>query len=237
MKRNWEALVLKAFGGRTFQLTVLDSEPVGDHYQRLLIDGGELLQTCEVHPTMWIRLWFDNEGRSHQRAYTLVDPDPDSGRFHLVFALHDGCATRWATSARPGDTIEATVQGSSFTLPDPAPTRVYLIGDAASLPAINSLLDVAGPASATVWIEYAHEGERVLPLRTRPHDEVVWVPRRDNGGHLVETVTTALDAGDDGALYWVACEAASTRNIVKHLRRTLGVGKENVDALAYWRVR
>ncbi|AEB45431.1 siderophore-interacting protein [Micromonospora maris] len=237
MKRNWEALVLKAFGGRSFQLTVLDNEPVGDHYQRLLIDGGDLLQTCGVHPTMWIRLWFNNEGRSHQRAYTLVDPDADSGHFYLVFALHDGCAARWAMSARPGDTIEATVQGSSFTLPDPAPARLYLVGDAASLPAINSLLDAAGPASATAWLEYAHEGEQVLSLHTRPHDEAVWVPRRDNGSHLVDTVTAALSAADDEALYWVTCEAASTRSIVKHLRRRLGVDKEKVEALAYWRAR
>ncbi|WBB52814.1 siderophore-interacting protein [Verrucosispora sp. WMMD573] len=237
MKRNWEALVLKAFGGRNFELTVLENEPVGDRYQRLLVDGGDLLRTCGVHPTMWIRLWFDNEGRPHQRAYTLVDPDADSGRFQLVFALHDGCAARWATTARPGDTIEATVQGSSFTLPEPAPGRLYLIGDAASLPAVNSLLDAAGPVSASIWLEYAHDGERNLPLRTRPHDEVVWVPRRDEGQHLVDTVTTALTAAQEDGLYWVACEAASTRSIVKHLRRGLGVGKEQVAALAYWRAR
>lgn len=43
MKRNWEALVLRAMGGRNFRLTVLDTEPVGDRYRRLLMDGGGLL--------------------------------------------------------------------------------------------------------------------------------------------------------------------------------------------------
>ncbi|MGS2619624.1 siderophore-interacting protein [Micromonospora sp. LZ34] len=237
MKRNWEALVLKAMGGKDFKLTVLASEPVNGHYHRLLVDGGGLLETCGVHPTMWIRMWFDNDGRPHQRAYTLVDPDPATGRFHLEFALHDGCAARWATAARPGDTIAATVQGSAFALPDPAPTHLFLAGDAASLPAVNSLLDAAATIPATVWLEYAHEGEKALAPRARDHHEVTWVPRRDGGRHLVETVTAAIPSAPDGAFYWVACEAASTRGIVKHIRKGLGVPKQRVEALGYWSAR
>ena len=73
MKRNWEALMLRAMGGRDFTLTVRGTESVGGHYQRLLLDDGGLLAASEPHPTMWIRLWFDDGGRAHQRAYTLVD--------------------------------------------------------------------------------------------------------------------------------------------------------------------
>ncbi|MEU5549701.1 MULTISPECIES: siderophore-interacting protein [unclassified Micromonospora] len=236
MKRNWESLVLKAMGGRNFRLTVLDSAPVNERYQRLLVDGGGLLQECEVHPTMWIRLWFDNDGRAHQRAYTLVDPDPETGRFHLEFALHDGVAARWAGAARPGDTIEATVHGTGFALPDPAPRHLYLVGDAASLPAVNSLLDSARDIPATVWIEYAHEDEKELAARARAHHEVVWVPRRDDGRHLVDTVRDGMKASD-GGYYWVACEAATARSIVKHIRRGLGVGRQQLTGVGYWNAR
>ncbi|MEV1328458.1 siderophore-interacting protein [Micromonospora costi] len=236
MKRNWEALVLKAMGGRDFRLTVLDTEPVARHYQRLLVDGGGLLESCGVHPTMWIRLWFDNDGRPHQRAYTLVDPDPATGRFHLEFAIHDGCAARWATNARVGDTIAATVQGSAFHLPDPAPEHLYLVGDAASLPAVNSLLDAGADIPATVWLEYAHEGEQALTPRAHAQHQITWVPRRDGGRHLVDTVCAALPAGDR-THYWVACEAASTRSITRHVRRTLGAGRHQLTSLAYWSAR
>ncbi|WDZ83522.1 siderophore-interacting protein [Micromonospora cathayae] len=237
MKRNWEALVLRAMGGREFRLTVLESTPVNDHYQRLLVDDGGLLAACGSHPTMWVRLWFDAAGRPHQRAYTLVDPDPATGRFHLEFALHDGRAARWATEAKPGDTIDATVQGTGFTLPDPTPRHLYLVGDAASLPAVNSLLDAAADVPATVWLEYAHQGEQALTPRTRTGQQVTWVPRRDDGRHLVDTVRAGLDRAEDGAFYWVACEAASTRGIVRHLRRGLGVGRQQVSALGYWTAR
>lgn len=233
MKRNWEGLVLKVLGGRDFRLTVLRNEPVNGHYQRIHVDGGGLLESCDLHPTMWIRLWFDNDGRPHQRAYTIVDPDPATGRFSLEFALHDGCAANWVRSASVGDTIDATVQGSAFTLPDPAPGHLYLVGDPASLPAINSLLDTADTIPATVWLEYSHDGERELPLRSRPHHQVTWVPRQDDPAQLLTTIKAALSASDDG-LYWVACEARSTRAIARHLRQDLGIDKKRVVALGYW---
>jgi hypothetical protein len=47
---------------------VLASERVNGRYQRLDVDGGGLLEACGIHPTMWIRLWFDRDGRAHQRA-------------------------------------------------------------------------------------------------------------------------------------------------------------------------
>lgn len=233
MKRNWETVLLKALGGRDFRLTVLATEPVGDRYQRLRMDDGGLLKACGVHPTMWIRLWFDNNGRPHQRAYTLVDPDPTAGQFSLEFALHDGCAARWATAAAAGDSIDATVLGSKFAWPDPRPEHVYVIGDAASLPAVNSLLDSAGDIPATVWLEYAHDGERALPVRSRQTDSVTWLPRGEQGRQLVDSVRAELPASAR-AFYWVACEASTTRTLVKHLRRDLGVDKRRVSALAYW---
>ncbi|WP_425270426.1 SIP domain-containing protein [Micromonospora chersina] len=43
--------------------------------------------------------------------------------------------------------------------------------------------------------------------------------------------------GSGDAHYWVAVEAASTRDITRHLRRTLGVGRHQVTSLGYWSVR
>jgi NADPH-dependent ferric siderophore reductase len=184
---------------------------------------------------MWIRLWFDRDGRAHQRAYTIVDPDPATGRFSLEFAVHDGTAARWALAAAPGDTVDATVQGSTFTLPAPKPARWFGIGDAASVPALNSLFDTLPAVPGTIWLEYAHDDERELPLRARSAHEVTWLPRKDGGAHLVSTVCAALPAAPD-AFYWVAVEAASTRAITKRVRRGLGVDKDRVSSLAYWRV-
>ncbi len=46
------------------------------------------------------------------------------GSVSLDFAMHDGIAANWARGAQPGDTVEATVQGSAFDFPKPLPRRV-----------------------------------------------------------------------------------------------------------------
>ncbi|MDX3784154.1 siderophore-interacting protein [Streptomyces europaeiscabiei] len=156
---GWEGAVLKLLRGKDFVFTVTGAEQVTEHYRRLHLGDGGMLAVTGVHPTMWVRLWFDAAGKPHQRAYTLVDPDPAAGTFSLEFALHDGHASDWARAAKPGDTIEATVHGTAFTDPDPTPSHILAIGDPASLPALNSLLDALPSAPATIWFETSTETE------------------------------------------------------------------------------
>ncbi|MFF5309910.1 siderophore-interacting protein [Streptomyces massasporeus] len=234
--RGWEGAVLKLMRGKDFEFTVTDVEEVTPEYRRLRFTDGGLLATTGVHPTMWVRLWFDNAGKPHQRAYTLVDPDAGAGTFGLEFALHEGCASDWARAARPGDTIEATVQGTGFDHPDPAPSHVFAVGDPASLPAINSLLDALGSAPATVWFE---GGDDDLPFRTDPdRHELRKVPRQDSGAHLVDRVKSDLPAllqGTADPYVWIACDTVTTRALTAYVRKELGLPKQRVHALGYWR--
>ncbi|MEU8652814.1 siderophore-interacting protein [Streptomyces sp. NPDC048737] len=229
--RGWEGAVLKLMRAKDFTLTVTGAEDVTPHYRRLHLTDGGLLATTGVHPTMWVRLWFTNAGRPHQRAYTLVDPDPAAGTFSLEFALHEGAACDWARAAGPGDTIEATVQGTDFTRPTPAPSRVLVIGDPASLPAINSLLDALGPAPATIWFEGDGDG---LPFRTdlARHDL-----RRTPRTELVDRVKTelpALLAATPDPYVWIACDTRTTRTLSAYVRKDLAVPKERTNAVGYW---
>lgn len=232
--RGWEGAVLKLFRAKDFTFTVTGTEDVTAGYRRLRLTDGGMLAATGVHPTMWVRLWFDNAGKPHQRAYTLVDPDPVAGTFGLEFALHEGCASDWARAANPGDTVEATVQGTGFEEPAPAPSRVFVIGDPASLPAVNSLLGALGSAPATVWFEGTLDG---LPWRAGPdRHEVREVPR--SGTALVERVRAdlpALLASTPDPYVWIACDTATTRALSAYVRKELGVPKQRVHALGYWR--
>ncbi|MFJ4558150.1 siderophore-interacting protein [Streptomyces massasporeus] len=234
--RGWEGAVLKLMRGKDFEFTVTDVEDVTPDYRRLRFTDGGLLAATGVHPTMWVRLWFDNAGKPHQRAYTLVDPDAGAGTFALEFALHEGCASDWARSAKPGDTIEATVQGTGFDHPDPSPSHVFAVGDPASLPAINSLLDALGSAPATVWFE---GGDDDLPFRTDPdRHELRKVPRQDSGAHLVDRVKSDLPGllqGTADPYVWIACDTVTTRALTAYVRKELGLPKQRVHALGYWR--
>ncbi|WP_030264700.1 siderophore-interacting protein [Streptomyces sp. NRRL B-24484] len=239
MGHGWEGIVLRLMRGRDFEFTVTGVEEVTDHYRRVAFTDGGMLAETGAHPTMWVRVWFDDAGRPHQRAYTLVDPDPDAGTFSLEFALHDGCASDWARKAAPGDTVQATVQGSAFTAPDPLPRQLFVIGDSASVPAVNSLLGALPEVPATVWLETQHDSDEHLPLRADPERHSVRrLPRRDAGAHLVAEVREALPAlltDPAGAYVWIACDTATTRALTQFARKDLALPKQRVNALGYWR--
>ncbi len=237
--KGWEGVVLKLLRGKDFTFTVTGAEDVTEHYRRVYFTDGGLLAAAgeSLHPTMWVRVWFQNAGRPHQRAYTLVDPDPQNGTFCFEFALHDGVASAWARGARAGDTIEATVQGTGFSAPAPAPERLLVIGDPASLPAINSLLDAFPTTPATIWFETQHTSDAELPVRLDAgrHD-IRRVPR--DGTALADRVRAELPEllGDPASAYvWLACDTATTRALTAYLRKDLGLPKQRVNGLGYWR--
>ncbi|WP_256106980.1 siderophore-interacting protein [Streptomyces sp. ODS05-4] len=237
MGHGWQGTVLKLMRGKDFTFTVTSVDRVSERLHRLSFTDGGMLAATGVHPTMWVRLWFPGGAKPHQRAYTLVDPDPDAGTFTMDFILHAGAASDWARTAGPGDTIEATVQGSAFTVPAPLPSRLLVVGDPASRPAIDSLLAALPGVPATVWYETTHTADDDHPPRggAAPR-EVIRIPRRDGGGGLVETVREALPGRwDESAYLWIACDTATTRVLAGFARKELGVPKDRLHALGYWR--
>ncbi|MFE9741905.1 siderophore-interacting protein [Streptomyces sp. NPDC006477] len=237
MGHGWQGAVLKLMRGKDFTFTVTGAEQVTEDYRRVHFTDGGLLAAAGVHPTMWVRIWFDSAGKPHQRAYTLVDPDVEAGTFSLEFALHDGVASHWARDCAPGDTVDATLQGTGFETPDPAPARLLVVGDPASLPAVNSLLDALPDVPATIWFETQHASDEDLPFRLDPaRHELRRVPRRDGGADLVARVKAELPALADPASYvWIACDTATTRTLATYARKELALPKERVHALGYWR--
>ncbi|ADB29889.1 FAD-binding 9 siderophore-interacting domain protein [Kribbella flavida DSM 17836] len=237
MRHGWEGVVLKLLRGKDFVFTVTGSERVTERYQRVHFTDGGLLAAAGAHPTMWVRLWFDNAGKPHQRAYTLVDPDVEAGTFSLEFALHDGCAADWSLKAQPGDTIDATLQGTDFEVPDPLPGRMVVIGDPASLPAINSLLGAVPDLPATIWFEIGHDSDLELPLRLDPVRHELRPVHRDTGD-LVGDVKAGLSdlVGDPAtAFVWIACDTVITRTLSAYALKELRMPKDRVKALGYWR--
>ena len=229
--RGFAGTVLKLMRAGDYRLTVTGRREISPHYLRLSFNAGGMLAEQAVHPTMWIRMWFADGDKLHQRGYTLVDPDPAAGTVDIEFALHDGIASHWARAAQPGDTIEVTVLGSKFAIPEPAPAGYVIVGDSASLPAINSLLKSKGDTPARVFLEAGHDEDKDLPVV--PGADVTWVDRKNAGRALLEAVrSAAFDAADHFG--WVACDNRTTRSVVNVLREDFGIPRKSIKAQAYW---
>lgn len=229
--RGFAGAVLKLLGADDYRLTVTGRREISPHYVRLSFDAGGLVRGNSLHPTMWIRIWFADGNKVHQRGYTLVDPDPKADTTDIEFALHDGIASQWAQAAQPGDTVEATVLGSKFSIPEPPPAGYVIVGDTASLPAINSLLQSIDGAPARVFLEAGYDDDKDLPV-ARDAD-VTWVDRKDGGKALVEAVkSAAFDASDHFG--WAACDHRTTRWVAKVLREDYGISRNSMAVRAYW---
>ncbi len=231
--RGLGGAVLKLLGAADYRLTVTGRHDISPHYVRLSFDAGGMLSEHPPHPTMWIRMWFGDGDRLHQRGYTLVDPDPAADTVDIEFALHGGLASRWAKTAQPRDVVKATVLGSKFAVPAPPPAGYVIVGDTASLPAINSLLTATDGEPARVFLEAGYDDDRSLPVAGDA--SVTWVDRADDGKALVAKVkSAAFDAR--GHFGWVACDSRTTRSLTRVLQHDFGIPRKSIAARAYWMV-
>lgn len=233
MSRGIQGLVLRALGADDYRLTVTGKQEITDNYLRVSFNAGGLLGHHESHPTQWIRMWIPNGDKLQQRGYTLVDPDVANDSFDVEFALHDGPAADWAVSAEIAEKIDATVMGSKFAIPSPSPSEYLIFGDPASLPAINSLLAAIGDVPARVWLEWQHESDQKLPIKTRSATTVHWLERGTKGQAIRDSASRLVCASD--AFGWVACEFHTTRDITKSLKNIHKLPKASIKAQAYWK--
>ncbi|MGH8883271.1 MAG: siderophore-interacting protein, partial [Stackebrandtia sp.] len=230
MGRGSNGVIMKVWRAEDYRLTVTSTERLTDEYIRIGFTAGGLLADHPVHPTQFIRLWIPDADtdKLHHRGYTLIDQDPDNDHFYIEFAVHHGPAGDWAERAEVGEVIETSVLGSNFQLPTAQPSEYVIFGDTASLPAINTLLEAIGDTPARVWLEWQYESDPTLPVRNKPHQKVTWMQRIDDGRAMREQAEELTVAPDTFA--WVACDAATTRAIVKTFRNTHTLPKTQIKA-------
>ncbi|MBF6083707.1 siderophore-interacting protein [Nocardia cyriacigeorgica] len=235
MGKGTNGVLMKIWRADDYRLRVTSTETVTDKYVRIGFAANGLLADHPVHPTQWIRLWIPDAttDKLHHRGYTLIDQDPAADHFYIEFALHGGPASQWAERAAVGDEIESTVLGSDFELPEVTPSEYLIFGDTASLPAINTLLESIGDTPARVWLEWQFESDVTLPVRNKPHHQVTWLQRIDDGRLMRETAQELTCPGD--AYAWVACDGHTTRSIVKTFKTSHNLPKTQLKYRAYWK--
>ncbi|MBP2336440.1 NADPH-dependent ferric siderophore reductase [Saccharothrix coeruleofusca] len=205
----------------------------------------ELSYTEDEHGMGWYRAFTSvpEQRRPWMRSYTVRRYDPLRQEIAVDFVLHEhgaGPATRWAASARPGDTIGRYGPAAAYARPLGAADWYLFAGDETAVPAIATLVASLPPATpATAVIEVRDEAEEQR-LPTRARLSVRWVHRGDQPPGLGDGLLRAVRATDfppgEGRA-WVAGEAGVVRAIRAHLVRERGLPKPAVDFSGYWRLR
>ncbi|WFF08929.1 ATP-binding cassette domain-containing protein [Micromonospora sp. WMMD1076] len=236
-KRGFTGVVMRSYGVREHEVTVLGRELLAPHVVRVRLSSPTLFQDAMAAPTAWLRFWFPDpyDGTTeHQRAYTISSADEATGEFAIDMVLHEptGPASAWARDVEPGRTIIATSLGSSrFAVPDDPPAGYLLIGDSASIPAINTILDtVPAHVPVEVYLEQHTEDDPRIPVTAHPRSRVHWVPRRGPA-----SLAAAIEGRDWSNWYaWAGPEAGSLKHLRTRLRDEFGFPKSELYAQAYW---
>jgi ATP-binding cassette subfamily B protein IrtA len=237
MGRGFQGAVLRGFGARDHLATVVNTCYVAPHCLRVTMSSPTLFEDAASGPTAWVRFWIPDPSGSkteHQRAYTFAWTDENAGTFAIDIVLHQpaGPACEWAVKAKPGDTVPVVSLGSAkFTVPDELPAGFLLIGDSASIPAINSILAALPPdVNVEVYLERHCPEDDLIPLTDHPCRRLHWVDRAS-----ATSLAEAIETRDWSNWYvWAAAEAGSLKLLRTRLRDTFGFPKSEMHVQAYW---
>lgn len=240
MARGLQGVMMRGFGARDHEVTVLGKEWLAPHFLRIRLVSPTVFDDAVAEPTSWLRFWFpDPEGSEteFQRAYTISEADTSTGHFAIDVVLHDpaGPASSWARTVEPGATVAAMSMGSKgfAVADDPAdrPAGYLLIGDAASTPAINGIVGaIPHDIPVEVYLEQHHDEDLDIPLAEHPRLRVHRVRPAD-----ATTLASAIESRDWSNWFaWAGPEAGVLKHLRTRLRDEFGFPKQEIHAQAYW---
>ncbi|WP_327674589.1 siderophore-interacting protein [Kitasatospora sp. NBC_00458] len=192
----------------------------------------------------WYQTWrgMDPAVRPVLRTYTVRAQRRDPDEIDIDIAVHGdhGPGSRWAVAAAPGDRVLVCgpaveeAGGVEFRLPQGA-DWVLLAGDESALPAVAAILDeLPAGLPVRVFAEIEGPGEEGYLPTGRPGVEVTWLYRDRDAQVLPAAVRAAeLPAGEPYA--WIAGEAATVRELRRHLVGERGIDRRAVCFMGYWR--
>lgn len=217
-------------------LTVLRSERLTPHMQRITLTGGDLEGFTSLAPDDHVKIFLPNGGEPERRDYTPRRFDAAAGELVLDFALHDaGPATAWALTAAPGAKLNiGGPRGSQVIVGDIG--HWLLIGDETALPAIGRRIEEAGAGTAITALigvpgpEDEQEFVSAATVRTR------WIHRPEAESADAEPLLAPLRDMDlpPRTFVWIAAEAGVTRALRAHLLEERGFAKHWIKASGYW---
>ena len=228
---------MRAYGAKDHDVTVTDTKLISPGFRRVYMHSDTLLEGGVFATSSAIRFWFpDHEGKDfeHARGYTLVEGNEETGNFAVDFVLHEpaGPASHWASQAEQEMSLKATPFGSTrFDLPEELPAGYLLIGDSASIPAINGILGVVPPeVPIEVYLEEHSDTDHLIPLVEHPRANVHWIPRRGEA-----SLAAAIESRDWSNWYmWATPESGSLKNLRGRNKEEFGFPRSETHAQAYW---
>lgn len=256
-----EALLAGTAGFRTFLTEVVAVEDVTPTLRQVTVRGEDLASFAPVGPDTFLFVLLPPPGRTELTIgndfrweavpempeedrpvgayYTLRRWRPEAREIDLWGVLHEGAgpAGTWFEQVRPG--APAALWGPRTAFEPPEGTDGYLLAaDETGLPAVAVILETLPADTPIVVLAEADDPATAPPLPDHPGAIVHWSYRH---GAEAGTTTLLADAARSVTLpgtspyVWGGGESRAMTAVRKHVRRALGLPREQVSLVAYWR--
>lgn len=219
--------------------TVEECEPFTPRMRRVRV-AGPALRGLDWRPGQHVRLKVGDvlstravlSGfRDVLRSYSVWRYDPDGAMDVCVLDHAEaGPGARWGRGARVGQRVLLTRPDGRLVLRDGSPYHLF-VGDETAAPAFGAMLR-ALPEGERVFGAVAVADERPPVPRA---GELTWVgrddaPERDRLVHVVRDLPLPEEPGTA----YVAGEAGTCRDVLRHLVRERGWPRAAVRVKAFW---
>ncbi len=232
---------------RRRMLTVASTELLTPRMRRFGFTSPDLHDFVSASHDDHVKLFFpavgnDADGRQTcMRDFTPRRFDKSMGMLIIDFALHEaGPATRWATAAQIGDTLEIGGPRGSTIIPDDFDWYL-LIGDETALPAIGRRVEElrAGVPVATFVLMEAGETQHFQSkdVQTRAAWTPRWIARNGSpdDASLLRTALADYTLPSGEGFVWIAAEASVARSVRNYIIEDLGHPRQWTKAAGYWK--
>ncbi|TGQ69920.1 siderophore-interacting protein [Mesorhizobium sp. M00.F.Ca.ET.186.01.1.1] len=241
------------------EMTVTEVRHLTPHMRRVRLAGANLhrfakfggmhirmlFPTKHVPDPLWpvlgangLPVWPADDRKPVARVYTIRALDVAKGIIDVDFLVHPGesVGAAWAMQAAPG--MKIGIMG-----PVGRPVRQaewYVMGaDETGLPALARMLEtLPAQTRGLAFVEIADQREK-QQIDNATGIELHWLTRNGvpAGGDrlLAETVRSVTWPRGASTFGWFAAEAAAAKVVREHWRSTLGLGRDETLAAAYWR--
>lgn len=246
---------------RTFLTEVVAVTEVTPGFRQVTVSGDHLATFAPVGPDTFLYLLLPPPGRTELTIgtdfswdavpdmseedrpvggyYTLRRWRPEAREIDVWGVVHEGAgpAGTWFETVAPGAPV--ALWGPRTAFDPPADTDGYLlVADETGLPAVAVILETLSPDTPIVVLAEADTPELAPPLPEHPGATVRWLFRegRDPGTTtLIGDAACTVTLPGEYPYVWGGGESRAMTAVRKHVRRGLGLAREQVSLVAYWR--
>ncbi|WP_413332458.1 SIP domain-containing protein [Brevibacterium sp. GP-SGM9] len=212
------------------------SEGFDDHVKLVIPPPGR--EDLHIGEQEDFRFNWNREALNLTRDYTVRSVDPEAKSFTFDVVRHDsGLASDWAFTVNIGDSLKFAGPKTCAGISEGIDFHL-LIADETALPAVGRWLEEAPAGTRGHIIVEIPTAEDIQTIPTDADVEIDWLVRGSTppgeSTLMYEAVkNVALPAGRTFA--WCAGETMTIAPIRRYLRRDLGLPKEDVEVVGYWR--